>query len=276
MFNKSFRWLGAWALGLVPVLHPLGVAAQADTVNVIVRAPAALAGERVPLCLDGARREIALDQAATGEFAFVPDSSLTVSITSCWDVSEAGFSLAGHPTPTRIELNRSGTIEVLLPGLRYAPGDLVLAERAHARIPSRSPNDPHDEAGLVFLQTRAVIGDSGRVATWGGDMTRRMHASFGALSETERFRIAAYTQTPKAGQWPAVTFQATGGRLDVAINGTVRGSTLITRGVKPQEQHALAWIDSQGTTICRKDVKLPMNVRRTYVCDLQTRTVLQQ
>jgi hypothetical protein len=276
MFNRNFRLLGAYALALAPLLNPWGAAAQADTMAVIIRAPLALSGQRVPVCLNGTRREIALDKAATGEFTFIPDTALTVSITPCWDIREAGFPLAGEPMPTRLELNGSGTIEVLLPGLRYAPGDLVLPERIHSPFPAGSSRHPHDTAGMAFMQTYALIGDSGRIVTLGNDSTFRMHAAPRTLSSTERARIAAYTQAPQAGQWPAVTFQAMGGRLDVSINVTVRGSTLITRGVKPQEQHALEWLDSQGRAICRKEIKLPMNVRRTYMCDLQTHTVLQQ
>jgi hypothetical protein len=71
-------------------------------------------------------------------------------------------------------------------------------------------------------------------------------------------------------QWPLVTWNAAGGTLDVVVNGEVGGSTSLTRGVRPNEEHNFVWRRENGRTVCAMRKKLPYDVRRTYTCNLAT------
>jgi len=81
--------------------------------------------------------------------------------------------------------------------------------------------------------------------------------------------------TGSMGQWPAVVWDAAGGQFDVLVNGTVLGSTRIKRGVEPNRTHLFVW-QQQGARKCEKQVSLPMNVKRSYVCDPATGVVSEQ
>ena len=76
------------------------------------------------------------------------------------------------------------------------------------------------------------------------------------------------------GQWPAVTWLASTGSLDVVMNGSPLGTTKIRTRVKPDQQQRVEW-RLDGTVVCETSLKIPMNARRSYSCDPATRTVSQ-
>jgi hypothetical protein len=76
----------------------------------------------------------------------------------------------------------------------------------------------------------------------------------------------------KMGQWPAVTWDGTGPRMDVLVNGTVVGSTRMTRGIEPDREQVFVWRQGDSKK-CEKKISLPMNTKRSYVCNPATGVV---
>jgi hypothetical protein len=76
------------------------------------------------------------------------------------------------------------------------------------------------------------------------------------------------------GQWPLVDFQGSV-PLDVLIDGSIEGTTEMSKGVHPDEAHTFKW--RNGTSdVCSKEVALPVNVTRTYLCDAATKKVTER
>lgn len=81
--------------------------------------------------------------------------------------------------------------------------------------------------------------------------------------------------TGTIGQWPAVTWDADSGVLDVVVNGSTRGSTSLRRGVEPNRSHQFVW-KRGNTNVCEAVVALPLNARRKYVCNTASGRVDEQ
>lgn len=83
------------------------------------------------------------------------------------------------------------------------------------------------------------------------------------------------------GQWPLVVFQSSGAVFDVLLDGKILGTigaagiSEIKRGIQPNLGHTLVWQVS-AKEVCTKNVKLPENVSRTYVCDGRTKQVAER
>jgi hypothetical protein len=76
------------------------------------------------------------------------------------------------------------------------------------------------------------------------------------------------------GQWPAVTWLASKGMLDVSVNGTVLGTTRIKTRVTPDQPQRVEW-RLDGAVVCSATLTIPMNARPSYSCDPETKTVSQ-
>ena len=76
------------------------------------------------------------------------------------------------------------------------------------------------------------------------------------------------------GQWPAVTWLASRGTLDVTMNGASLGTTRIKTRVPPDQPQRVEW-RQEGTVVCSISLTVPMNARRSYQCDPDTKTVSQ-
>ena len=76
------------------------------------------------------------------------------------------------------------------------------------------------------------------------------------------------------GQWPAVTWLASKGTLDVTMNGATLGTTRIKTRVPPDQPQRVEW-RLEGTVVCSMSLTVPMNARRSYQCDPETKTVSQ-
>jgi hypothetical protein len=86
---------------------------------------------------------------------------------------------------------------------------------------------------------------------------------------------------------PLVVLQVRGANVDVAIDNKVLRSLVMVGapGAKPGEMelrkevtananHILEWRDHGGGKVCiQRDVNLPANVRRQYLCDAKKRTI---
>lgn len=80
--------------------------------------------------------------------------------------------------------------------------------------------------------------------------------------------------TGALGQWPAVTWLASKGLLDVVMNGAALGTTKVRTRVPPDREQRVEW-RRDGTVVCVTTVKLALNARRTYSCDPATKAVSQ-
>lgn len=76
------------------------------------------------------------------------------------------------------------------------------------------------------------------------------------------------------GQWPAVTWLAATGTLDVTMNGATLGTTRIRTRVQPDQPQRIEW-RLEGVVVCVATLTIPMNARRTYSCDPATKAVSQ-
>ena len=76
------------------------------------------------------------------------------------------------------------------------------------------------------------------------------------------------------GQWPAVTWLASKGTLDVVVNGAPIGATRIKTRVTPDQPQRVEW-RLDGAVVCSASLTIPMNARRSYSCDPETKTVSQ-
>jgi hypothetical protein len=82
------------------------------------------------------------------------------------------------------------------------------------------------------------------------------------------------------GQWPLVVFQSDAALFDIILDGTKSLGTIgagrpnLKKGIEPNQNHTLIW-RSSASDICTKEVKLPENVSRTYVCDAKTKQVAE-
>lgn len=78
-------------------------------------------------------------------------------------------------------------------------------------------------------------------------------------------------------QWPVVVLwmdQARpSGPLDLSLNGSIRGTAgtvganQLKMAVRPDQEHRLEWRAIDGAEVCSTTIKLPANVRRTYICE---------
>lgn len=66
-------------------------------------------------------------------------------------------------------------------------------------------------------------------------------------------------------QWPAITWQAVAGPLDVTVDDRPVATTPSTRGVRPGE-HTFRWLRNTGM-VCVAKVTLQANFEKTFVCD---------
>lgn len=80
--------------------------------------------------------------------------------------------------------------------------------------------------------------------------------------------------TGTLGQWPAVTWLASKGTLDVMMNGAPLGTTKVKTRVQPGQQQRMEW-HLDGAVVCSTTVTVPMNARRSYSCDPEKKVVTQ-
>jgi hypothetical protein len=86
--------------------------------------------------------------------------------------------------------------------------------------------------------------------------------------------VANFQGSGSFGQWPLVDFQGSVA-LDVFIDGDVTGTTEMSKGVRPEQSHTFESKNS-ASSVCSMQVSLPLNVRRTYLCDAATRKIKEK
>jgi len=85
--------------------------------------------------------------------------------------------------------------------------------------------------------------------------------------------VATLTGNGVFGQWPLVVFKGSI-PLDVWVDRTIKGTTEVSKGISPDDGHIFEW-KSGDSVVCRCEVSLPVNVRRTYRCNATTKKVEQ-
>jgi len=127
----------------------------------------------------------------------------------------------------------------------------------------------HAKAGdLVYVQVRPVRSVAGNKAEKQSEQAVQLNGS----GHVEY--VANFEGYGSFGQWPLVDFQGSVS-LDVFVDGEVKGTTETRKGVRPDQKHEFEW--KNGTSkVCNMEVTLPVNVRRTYLCDAATKKVKEQ
>ncbi len=114
----------------------------------------------------------------------------------------------------------------------------------------------------------AKTGDNVRV------QVRMIHTGFDVKEWDQAIRlngsghvdyVAKLTGSGIFGQWPLVIFRGTK-PLDVFIDSNISGTTEISKGVSPNDEHVFEW-KSSDSVVCKLKVALPVNVTRTYRCN---------
>jgi hypothetical protein len=72
-------------------------------------------------------------------------------------------------------------------------------------------------------------------------------------------------------QWPLVVLKGSV-PLDVWIDHSVSGTTELSKGIAPGQEHTFEWKDGQFT-VCSRKISLPANVTRTWTCNAATGSV---
>lgn len=72
-------------------------------------------------------------------------------------------------------------------------------------------------------------------------------------------------------QWPLVILKGSV-PLDVWIDHAVTGTTNLSKGIAPDQEHTFEWKDGPNT-VCSRKTALPANVTRTWNCNAVTGTV---
>ncbi len=67
--------------------------------------------------------------------------------------------------------------------------------------------------------------------------------------------------------WPQVTWKTVGGRLDVYVDNSPVGTTVVIGGVRPDTWHTFQWRDRQGKQVCTTRDSIPVGLSRCHICD---------